>query len=284
MSTSTASPSLLCSIGNRLASGPFKKSCDTVHPATGAETAGCWLASLFCSTGNRLASGQPAVSAPVAGTNSDGEAVFVDIHKAFGAKQLAKMLALGDSHNDKLRMVNRADTAQLLTGALQSPHVVIGGEAPDGVTGDEAVMEALRSTATSSEGLAALVREARGECRATCGREEARGCAWMDTEEASRAKAVGNEGVGEEGGRPPACSSGCSYHERSVYRVMDAQKDNEREGQLKHSGSTRVYVKRSSDETASNGQGTCQCFRAGPPQHLHLICQALETGLSRCWH
>eukprot|EP00850_Spirogloea_muscicola_P016393 SM000132S26908 [mRNA] locus=s132:315055:316106:- [translate_table: standard] len=76
----------------------FKKSCNTVHPATGAETAGCSLASLF----------------PVE-HNNDGEAVFVDIHKAFGAKQLTKMLALGDSHNDKLQMVDSLlDEARLL--------------------------------------------------------------------------------------------------------------------------------------------------------------------------
>eukprot|EP00850_Spirogloea_muscicola_P004416 SM000019S04960 [mRNA] locus=s19:283739:287740:+ [translate_table: standard] len=57
-------------------------------------------------------------------TNSDGEAVFVDIHKAFGEKQLTKMHALGDSHNDKLRMIDRPETAQPLTGASQSPHVL----------------------------------------------------------------------------------------------------------------------------------------------------------------
>eukprot|EP00850_Spirogloea_muscicola_P007296 SM000036S13340 [mRNA] locus=s36:786554:787611:+ [translate_table: standard] len=76
----------------------FKKSCNTVHPATGAETAGCPLASLF----------------PVE-HNSAGEAVFVDIHEAFGAKQLTKMLLLGGSHQDKLQMVDSLlDDARLL--------------------------------------------------------------------------------------------------------------------------------------------------------------------------
>eukprot|EP00850_Spirogloea_muscicola_P007301 SM000036S13345 [mRNA] locus=s36:724973:728392:+ [translate_table: standard] len=76
----------------------FKKSCNTVHPATGAETPGCWLASLF----------------PVE-NNNDGEAIFLDIHRAFGAKQLTKMLALGHSHTNKIQMVDSLlDEARLL--------------------------------------------------------------------------------------------------------------------------------------------------------------------------
>eukprot|EP00850_Spirogloea_muscicola_P004419 SM000019S04963 [mRNA] locus=s19:219324:220471:- [translate_table: standard] len=76
----------------------FKKSCNRVHPTTGAETAGCSLASLF----------------PVE-PNNDGEAVFVDIHQSFGGKQLTKMLALGHSHHDKVQMVDSLlDEARLL--------------------------------------------------------------------------------------------------------------------------------------------------------------------------
>eukprot|EP00850_Spirogloea_muscicola_P004425 SM000019S04969 [mRNA] locus=s19:283490:284527:- [translate_table: standard] len=161
---------------SELASGPFKKSCNTVHPATGAETAGCPLASLFPVEPNRLASQQPGVSAPVAGCtvlqdflkgplaslfpvehNSDSNAVSVDIHKAFGAKQLTKMLALGDFHKDKLRMVASVDWSwkgalpgwegRLNQGALPTP---VNADSVDVAVSTEAALTPYKSEGHAS--------------------------------------------------------------------------------------------------------------------------------------